>query len=164
MTVFLRIIQQARWAQNPDIGWLLPGELQGDALKDLQTIKGKLSVFAVENGITHQDIIIALAATREDIDVLDYAVFEDDSFAMLGMETIQEDGNTPVSEVNKVHYHIINLTTEHLVHLATIVSSGEKRRVFGKDIGIFLHQAMREGRLNTAVMKSKLRDRLTDSR
>lgn len=163
MTTFLRMIQQARWAQHPDIDWLLPGELQGDALKDLPTIKGNLSVFAVEDGIDSQDIIMAWAANREGIDVLDYAIFEDTSFAKFGMETVQADGDTLVPEVNKVHYHIVNLTTDRLVHLANIISSGEKRRVSRKDVGILLRQAVREGRLNTAGMKEKLRDRLTDS-
>lgn len=164
MTAFLRSIRQGRWAQHPDLDWLQPGELQGDALTDLQTTGGVLSVFAIDDGVAWHDIVMALAARRDNISNLDYVMFDDDGFAASELESVRADGDTPVVEVNRVHYHIIKLTTERLARLATIMSSGERERVPGKQIEALLRQAVREGRLNTTRMNPNLLARLTNSR
>lgn len=163
MAAFLRKIQQGRWAQHPDIDWLQPGELQGDALSDLPTSNGVLSVYAVDGGVDWQDVVMALAASRDNIAHLDYAMFDDGGFAAADLEVVQANGDTPVVEVNRVHYHIINLTTDRLARLASIVGSSERGRVTWKQVEALLRQAVLEGRLNKAGMKEKLRDRLTES-
>lgn len=164
MTAFLRSIRQGRWARHPAIAWLQPGELQGDALADLQTTGGVLSVFAIDGDVDRRDIVMALAARRDTISNLDYVMFDDGGFATAELEAVHADGDTPVAEVNRVHYHLIHLTTERLARLASIVGSGERRRVTGRQIEALLRQAVREGRLNTARMNPKLLARLTNSR
>ena len=161
MTAFLRSIRQGRWARHPDVDWLQPGELQGDALTDLQTTGGVLSVFAVDGGVDWQDIVMALAARRDTVSNLDYVIFDDDGFAAAELEAVQADGDTPVVEVNRVHYHLINLTTERLTRLAAIAGSGERGRVTGRQIETLLRRALREGRLNSARMNPNLLVRLT---
>lgn len=163
MTAFLRSIRRGRWAQHPDIDWLQPGELQGDALTDLRTTGGVLSVFAIDGVVDQRDIVMALAARRDNISNLDYVMFDDDGFAASELESVRADGDTPVVEVNRVHYHIINLTTERLARLATIMSSGERGRVTGKRVEALLRQAVREGRMNTARINPNLLARLTNS-
>lgn len=49
MSLFLRAINQARWFTKPDVDWLEDGELKGDALTDIKTENGKLSVYKVTN-------------------------------------------------------------------------------------------------------------------
>ena len=161
MTAFLRSIRQGRWARHPDVDWLQPGELQGDVLTDLQTTGGVLSVFAVDGGVDWQDVVMALAARRDTVSNLDYVIFDDDGFAASEIEAVQADGDTPVVEVNRVHHHIINLTTERLTRLAAIVGSGERGRVTGRQIETLLRRALREGRLNSARMNPTLLARLT---
>lgn len=155
MTAFPQSIRQGRWARHPDIDWLQPGELQGDALTDLQTTGGVLSVFATDGGVDQRDIVMALAARRDNISNLDYVMFDDGGFATAELEAVHADGDTPVAEVNRVHYHLIHLTTERLAHLASIVGSGERGRVTGRQIEALLRQAVRESRLNTARMNPK---------
>ena len=161
MTAFLRSIRQGRWARHPDVDWLQPGELQGDALTDLQTTGGVLSVFATDGGVDWRDVVMALAARRDNISNLDYVIFDDGGFAAAEIEAVQADGDTPVVEVNRVHYHVINLTTERLTRLASIVGSGERGRVSGRQIETLLRQALREGRLSPARMNPNLLARLT---
>ena len=49
MRLFLRVVRQRRWIRQPDEDWLKDGELKGDALSDLNTQCGRLSVYIVSS-------------------------------------------------------------------------------------------------------------------
>lgn len=69
MRLFLRTVRQRRWAMQPDVDWLEDGELMGDALSDIQTKSGSLSVYEVANEADRQRIAVALAATRNEFQI-----------------------------------------------------------------------------------------------
>ena len=140
----------------PDLAWLPQGEIQGDALGDLQTSDNRLSAYKVESKEDAEQVIIALAATRENLANLDYAVFDDAMLTSTGIVIRQQDGETPINEANKLHYDLSELTAGRLVVLARAVASGEHSRVPRKNIKVGLQQALRSGTIDEHKMKAKL--------
>ena len=108
MTRYLRVVRQRRWATFPDIEWIAPGETQADALLDLQTKDNRLSVFRVDNDIDIQRVVIALAATRDHVANLDYAIFDDDELIARGIDITRTVGETPDQTANTLHHDIHN--------------------------------------------------------
>ena len=161
MRLFLRVVKQRRWIRQPDEDWLEDGELKGDALSDLATQNGKLSVYMVSGKADRQRIAVALAATRQNFSPMDYVVFSDSDLKSFGITVQHTPGTTPDSEVNDLHYELGRLTVGRLVRLATVVSAGEHKRILEKQIKALLSEAAISGRLNKAKIPSqKMRERL----
>ncbi len=156
----MRTTRQARWLKYPDLEWLSQDDIQSDALLDLRTEDNKLSVYKVENEADTERVIIALAATRENLSNLDYAVFEDSTLASTDITISQQNGETPDAEVNKLHYDLANLTVRKLVLLAQAVSSGEHARMPVKEIKARLQRAIRAGTLNQGRLKPQLLEKI----
>lgn len=92
---------------------------------------------------------------------MDYAVFADSDLESFGITVQQTEGETPDTEVNKLHYELGNLTINRLVQLATIISAGEHKRVLERKIKTLLHEAASAGQLKkTKVESQKMRERL----
>ncbi len=81
----MRVVRQARWYKYPELDWLPDGGLQADALGDLQTSGNALSVYRVENETDRERVIVALAANRDNLANLDYAIFDDAGLASIGI-------------------------------------------------------------------------------
>ena len=84
MPRFLRTIRQSRW-QAPK--WPHPGSdaVKADALADLQTVNNLLSVYMVESIRDIHRITVALAATRDNLQNVDYVVFDDTGLQDIGI-------------------------------------------------------------------------------
>ena len=154
MRLFLRVIKQHRWFRQPDERWLEDGELKGDALSDIQTLEGRLSVYRVANEADMQRVAVALAANRQNFSNMDYAVFADSDLEPCGITVRQTEGKTPDSGVNDLHYELGKLTVNRLVRLAMIISAGKHKRIQRKQIETLLHEAARAGQLDRARIKS----------
>lgn len=156
MTYFLRSIRQARWLKYPDLNWLPHGELQGDALRDLQTTDNALSIYKVESEGDKERIVIGLAATKDNVANLDYAIFEDSKFSVLGIAAEEREGDTPDIEVNKLHCELRNLTVGLLAQLAQVVSMGKHNRILKKQIKSGLQAAVNAGMVDRGRLKPQL--------
>ncbi len=154
MAYFLRVVRQARWYKYPELDWLPDGGLQADALGDLQTTGNELSVYRVENEMDRDRVIVALAANRDNLANLDYAVFDDAGLVSIGVAISQQDGQTPDLAVNRLHYNLVNLTAENLVQIAQAISSGEHVRISRKDIELKLRRSIESGELDRGRIKS----------
>ncbi len=161
MARFLRQVSQRRWYKYPDLDWLPAGELQGDALCDLRTTDNALSVFELKTEADKERVAIALAATRDGLDVFDYAVFDGSGLASLGIIADQTEGETPDIDVNKLHYDLRNLTVTRLASLAQVLSRGEFARIPVKDVKSKLKEALNAGTLDSARFNGKLLPRLS---
>jgi hypothetical protein len=156
VTHFLRVIRQARWLQHPDLEWLPPGELQGDALRDLETTDNTLSVYEIKSEAEVAPVTLALAANRDNVAVLDYAIFDDAEFASLGIVAEQREGATPDAAVNAQHYNLRNLTVGQFAGLAYVISRGNHERLPRRQIKTLLTEAVTAGILNRHRMKPQL--------
>jgi hypothetical protein len=142
MPEFLRVVQKARWYLKPEWDGWRQGDLQGDALNDLQTKGNALSVYSVGEGAEIGRIIAALAANRDHLSHLDYVVFDGTSLASSNILVLQTDGQTPDREVNNVHHDVVNLTVSRLLQVAQIVSGCERVRITKSQMKARLKQAM----------------------
>lgn len=154
------MIRQGRWLTHPDVPWLPPGELQSDALLDLQTKGNSISVYEVRTGGDEDRIVDALAANRGKLDVFDYAIFEDTRFTQFGVTVMPCEGETPDASVNALHHELRNVTVRQLAAAADAVSSGTKRRILRKVVRSRLIQAIDNGVLRREGLNPQLRTEL----
>lgn len=156
MKQFLRGVRQSKWFKHPGVDWLEDGELQGDALGDIQTKNCLLSVFRVNSEADRQRVATALAATKDHLTNVDYVVFADSNLDSLGITVHRTKGHTPDEGANDLHYELGNLTVRRLVQLAVILSCGEHKRIPEKKIGLWLQEAIKEGKLNQEMIKPRI--------
>ena len=160
MTRYLRLVRQRRWAVFPEIEWLEPGELQADAMLDLQSSGNRLSVYRVDSDADVERVVVALAANRDHVANLDYAVFDDDELLEQGVAVTQLQGETPDDTANMLHHDVGELTVEKLALLARVVGSGEHRRVHRRDMQQKLNQALWSGHLVPERVRPSLMARI----
>lgn len=160
MASFLRMTRQARWLKYPELPWLSQGELQSDALLDLQTRGNRLSLYRVDTDEETEEVVVALAATRQNLANLDYAVFDQSQLADKRISIRQEDGDTPHLQVNRRHYDISELSVGKLAILAQIIANGTHCRVPKKTIKLRLRNAVRAGDLDRERMNCQLLNKL----
>ena len=161
MSRFLRIIRQGRWFKYPEVSWLGPGEAPGDALKDLGTDQGVLSVYKADDDAERLRVIAALAANRDDVDVLDFSWFDGSDFASSGITVMQQMGETPDTSVNLWHFDVVDLTATRVAHLADIVSTGVIDRVQKPCVKNLINKGLSSGYLDRGRMKQKLLQKLS---
>ncbi|MCH9035850.1 MAG: hypothetical protein IH860_00835 [Chloroflexi bacterium] len=149
---------------HPDIRWLAPGELQAAALIDLKTDGNNLSVFEVRDRADEERVATALAATRENPQEYDYAVFSDEELSALGVRSEPSKGRTPDDTVNVMHRILINLTAKQLAEVAKLISRGEYTRILKKQMKSLLVDALASGTLVEERINEKLKIRLQGDR
>lgn len=160
MPRFLRVTRRGRWEIYPQIPWLPPGEIKADALRDLQTSGNVLSIYRADDESAVNRICLAIAATRQTVGALDYAVFDGNELPPIGIEPTPTTGETPDPEVNGLHYDLTMLTVEKVRQLARVVADGEHVRIPKKSIEISLRSALRSDSLDRNVIKSELLEKL----
>lgn len=163
MAQFLRVIRQARWFPQPSaaLGWLMAGEIQSDALLDLQTRDNALSVYRFDNDIELEIIIVGLASNRENLANLDYISFDEQHLASAGIIFVKTDGDTPCSQANMLHYDLRELTVHKVAMLAQVISGSPFERIREKDIKNKIINAMESGLLDRSLIKDSLLQKLT---
>lgn len=161
MSQFLRSVRQGRWYKYPDVEWLEAGEMQADALSDIQTKDGRLSVYLVANEGDIQRVAAALAANRDKIANIDYVVFAGANLNSLGITVQSTEGKTPDGAINRLHCELGNLTAKRLVQLAEVISAGTHKRIQKRQIKEWLQGAASAGHLDKSkVTSQKVREGL----
>jgi hypothetical protein len=151
------------WRVFPDqtVPWLGQGEILSDALSDLRTKDNALSVFEVGEDADEGRISVALAASREKVVKIEYAIFDDAQFAELGIDVIRSAGVTPDARVNEAHFNLQHLTVGHVVGLAEAISNaGKFTRKLPKEVKTGIVEAVNAGILDKDKMSPKLLDTL----
>jgi len=116
------MIRRSKWYRNAETPWLLPDDLQADALSDLKTNSNKLSVWEVDDD--SRDLVIAsLAASRENRHHFDYALFSSEALSSIGIRLIRSEGECCNGIVAKnMHCDLLELTAGKIMLLAKVVS------------------------------------------
>ena len=142
-----------RWFKHSAVGWLNPGEAPGDALKDLGTDEGVLSIFQVDDEAAKWRVIAALAANRQSLDSLDYSWFDGTNFGSNGIVTNQVPGGTPDATVDGWHYDVVNLSARKVARIADIVSTGAMGRVQKPEVKDLIRKGLNSGHLDRNKVK-----------
>jgi hypothetical protein len=161
--LILRAIRKNRWYTSDTISWLPEGEIQADPLGDLATGHNTLSVWQVKDDKSNLDqVITALAANRDTISNLDYALFDLDSLSPIGIRVEVNEGATPYERANHWHRDLVELTATKLVKLATVMLSNSSReRVLEKKILSLIRDAVQTGQIDKARLSQKITSKLT---
>ena len=131
---YLRKIRKNRWYDNTP--WLQSGDIQADALGDLNTFDNQLSVWHVDNDKSHlEQLVAALTATREHIANFDYVIFQEEDVLQLNVKVVESPGETPSQVVNSWHVDFSELTGDKLVALAHVIQeNGDRKRIPEKSV------------------------------
>ena len=155
MPQYLRSVRRGRW-ERPK--WLQSSqeEVQADALQDLATENNILSVYLAESQQDIDHIVIALAATRDNPQNVDFAVFSDAGFQEAEIEVIEAAGETADSRVNELHRDLGKLTAQQLLTLAGIVAHSTISRRSRGSIRRGIQDFLATGLLNSGAVNPKL--------
>jgi hypothetical protein len=132
--------------------------MQADPLGDLVTGNNNLSVWEVEDDKSNLDqVIIALAATREHATNLDYALFDKSLLLTIGIKLENNKGDTPYEKANNFHRDLVELTAKKIVKLTeSILNSSHKERVLEKKILHLIRDAVNNQQIDKARLKPDL--------
>jgi hypothetical protein len=153
------------WYLYPEISWLSPGDALGDALRDLKSRRGVLSVFEVDDNASAahiERIVVAIAAKakEEPVDVA-YRLFDPREVAALGiLVDPRVRGTTGDDEVTECHRNLEQLSAEKLGRLAGAMAKGRRGEVLSKKFAMILRKEVASERLKLSGIHGKLRDSL----
>lgn len=125
----LRVVRRARWKSAVAEDGVCY-ERQTDALGDLRTTMNALSVFQADNNRMVNDVVTGLAAGRNNISPVDYAIIDSEIISGLGIrQPVRSDGKTPYRPANELHYDVVELTAVDLVALMKLIKVDNVARI-----------------------------------
>ncbi len=161
MTLVLRLIRQSHWDSPEKYDWLAEGEIPADPLADFaNTTENRLSVWLIDDDEGNlNDIVAALAASREKADKLDYLLFTLDHLDVAHIETRETPGHTPDEHVNGLHRDLIHLSVAKVVALTAAAWHNNlgPKRIDEKRAVQLVTEAVRGGRILLEKLRPKLR-------
>jgi hypothetical protein len=162
VTLVLRLIRQSRWDSPGEFDWLAAGDIPADPLADFaNTSENCLSIWLLDDTKNDLDnVVAALAASREKADKLDYVLFPQSHLDAAGIEVCVASGHTPDEQVNEQHRDLTHLSAAKVCALATSVwhENLEIKRVDEQTVVRLVADAIRRGRISLEKLRPKLRD------
>jgi len=129
-----KIDKENRWwpptADDADMTWLTADEVQADALVEIQTKQNALSAWFIDDHHSNlQQVVLALAASRDYASDLHYVLLDLADVAGAGLEVQRSEGNTADDDCNgKWHRDIVHLSASKMAVLAKLIHSQKKSR------------------------------------
>jgi len=165
MPFLLRKVRRPRWYHNVNLGWLQQGEIPADPLTDLDTQSNKLSLWHVEDDESNLDqVVTAIAATREHLDKVDYALLDQRYIWQLDIQVEKTPGGTPLAEADLWHRDLTHLSAQKLLDLAKVMwDRARTARRPEKAVRQLLVKAVDSGRIDTSKLKDTLRSEIGSS-
>jgi len=155
MPLLVKLDNKRMW-DSP--GWLPAGEVTADAVLDLRVEQNELSVWFVEQDRSNLERVLgALAANREHVEKLDYAVFDEASLAQVGVEARPSQGQLPDEHANENwHRDLVELSGRRLVAVAEVIASGSPQRCSHSNVRRILTDAAVQGHLRRDLVRERL--------
>lgn len=153
------MIRKRNWDKPADAPWLKSNELHADPLGDLRTTDNALSVWLIHDDKSNlEQVIIALAVNRQQIDKFEYGLFDQAIPLKLDIPMLTSDGKTPIPDANRWHRDLVQLTADKLVDLAkAIFDKMERERLFHEEVAAKILAVLASfvdlSRLNTKIRK-----------
>src|SRR5450759_2221937 len=109
MPFLLVKISKARWLVPSTFKWLPEGAIQSDPMYDLRTTDNAISTWEIDDaGENLKAVLAGLAANRDHLANLDYAVFEQRFAQDISIKVQESQGNTKSSKANNFHRDLVN--------------------------------------------------------
>lgn len=151
--MLLRKVEKRRWDwADGEIPWLLSGEFPASPLGDLRTsVDSRLSVWQIEDNRSNlESVIAALAATRQNLDIFDYALFPEGVVGETEIQMAVTRGQSadPAANYNW-HRDLVKLSAAKLVKLAQLIHRrGSVDRFSEKQVKEIIRQSVEAGRID----------------
>ena len=153
---YLRVVRRARWepvVADDGAGY----EWQADALDDLRTRRNELSVFRADTDCMVDDVVTGLAAGRDDISHVDYAIIDGERIFGLGIrQPVRSVGQTPYHPANELHHDVVDLTAVDLVALVKLIKVDDVVRIPPRRVKYLLLAAVKNGTLDVSSLTERL--------
>ncbi len=162
MSQVLRIIRKNRWSS--DDSWLKNKNMDAPAeiLSDFSTKNNELSFWIVrDDSIILNRLLATLAANRDELDHLDYLLFDEIIFQQAKIQTEFSLGDTVDQTVNQLHLAVKNLTVKQLADLAIFIwcsPTKDLNRHLQKELASKISWSAQNGYIDTQKLKPKLRE------
>ena len=160
MSTFLRKLANKNHFNGQE--WLEGDDVPADALASFITTDNALSLWTIEDDESNlRRVIAALAASRDSIAKLDYALVNESVFDITGVCLSRVKGQSPDGGANGLwHQDLTGLSGKRLVELAVNMRECRMRRVPQSDVRAWLLESITSGFISTGSMNKKLRARL----
>lgn len=114
--MLLRTIRKSRWYQ---LDWLPKGESPAETLQDFLTNENRLSLWSIDVDQSNlARVIAAIAATRDNPQVIDYVMFDTELAEATQIKLSLEPGNTPDEEANRRwHFNALEVSSSQVARL-----------------------------------------------
>ena len=142
---------------------LKDNDAQADAFASLKTSGNLLSVWIIDDDRSNLNrVIAALAAGRDFLDKLDYALIDEAAIDDIGIHFNHADGNTPDEGANqRWHQDLAGLTGQRLVALAAKMHGSNMARVPKRGVRDLILESIDSGFFAKESLKDKLRENLS---
>jgi hypothetical protein len=162
MPLGLRLVKVSRWFRE---SWLTrDSDIPSNALFDLIEDKNNsISIWVIEDDKSNfKRVIAALAANRDNIVNIDYALFDINILTLLHIKYQEEDGGTPDQIVNQsFHLNLIELTARQAFVLAReIHKCGEPARINHKDVQQYIKDCLLAKFLDRSKINMNILDKI----
>ena len=115
--------------------------------------------------MTEKRIIGAVAANGDNIDVVDYVIFDLNILSELHLEVDAVSGTTPDAAVNACHRDVVHLTASKLSDFGNAMQEhGQIKRIMDQAVGRQINIGLKSGYIDGAKMKQAMLTKLQDLR
>lgn len=163
-TYLARSISLAKWSGRENI---MPDALPADGVtNDLKTTDNVLSFWICDpsDQASLQEVAVALAATRDNVQRLDIVWLEECRVAKMGVTISPISGETPAKSLNDNHRNVVGIDLLRLVRLTRgigrAVSQQQIKRFTAKDIKQLLSEAIKKGVISSNDLKAGISAKL----
>jgi len=161
MGFYLIAVRWSRWrtcAKPPD--WVPTDDVPGTIFADFRVDdKGHLSVWWIDDQRSNcDDVVTALAATRDRPDDLTYVLVDESVFANLGLPIARSKGRTPSLKANDYHRDVLDVYGSRLLRIASaFYHRGTLQRVLEVRVEELLRSAVVDKRVDLHKINRILR-------
>lgn len=135
--------------------------LPADPLSDLNTRENALSVWQVPDDRSNLEDIVTAIAARKYIREMDVALIEESLISDLGIEILQSEGKTPLTEVRPSHRNLAELEAQDLVRIADVMRKALVIEQFSVDqVENLIAGTIQSGRLRPSDLQRGAREHL----
>lgn len=163
MPFFLIKIKPAKWYPHDGVPWLNVGDVQADALWDLRVSSNLMSTWEIADDKSNlNQVIAALAATRDTLGEFGYALLQQQAVLGLGIKFEQTTGTSKDQYANaQWHYDFVQLTASQICALTNEIKKKENRIRAGEwQVKAFLEEGVRLGRIKLADLNPNIHKKL----
>lgn len=164
MAFILRQVRKNRWYKSEAESSLGINDVPADPMGDLQTQSNALSIWVIDDDKSNlEQVASALAAGREALSNLDYALLDFKYFKPLKFKCQSSRGRTLDDRINNCHIDIQELSGKKLVRLARVFFRyAEIERIPEKKVLELIKKAIESRQIDSTKIRPEILKKLTN--